>query len=80
MQLTLNLLLTDRANQLSKPIDKNASTHLIRNALGGSDYGIDNSKLFQLLSLPPDVVRMFRDDITITIIFFDTEYLRQIPA
>lgn len=80
MQLTANLLLTDRANQLSKPIDKNASTHLIRNALGGSDYGIDNSKLFQLLSLPPDVVRMFRDDITITIIFFDTDYLRQIPA
>lgn len=80
MQLNSNLLLTDRANQLSKPIDKNASTHLIRNALGGSDYGIDNSKLFQLLSLPPDVVRMFRDDITITIIFFDTDYLRQIPA
>lgn len=80
MQLNFNLLLTDRANQLSKPIDKNASTHLIRNALGGSDYGIDNSKLFQLLSLPPDVVRMFRDDITITIIFFDTDYLRQIPA
>lgn len=80
MQLISNLLLTDRANQLSKPIDKNASTHLIRNALGGSDYGIDNSKLFQLLSLPPDVVRMFRDDITITIIFFDTDYLRQIPA
>jgi pyruvate dehydrogenase phosphatase len=69
-----------RANQLSKPIDKNASTHLIRNALGGTDYGIDNTRLFHLLSLPSDVVRMFRDDITITILNLDTEYLRQVPA
>jgi len=65
---------------LSMPIDKNASTHLIRNALGGTDYGIDNSRLFHLLSLPPDVVRMFRDDITITILQFDSEYLRNLPA
>lgn len=80
MNLHLLFVYPHRANQLSKPIDKNASTHLIRNALGGTDYGIDNSKLFQLLSLPPDVVRLFRDDITITILYFDTEYLRQIPA
>lgn len=69
-----------RANQLSKPIDKNASTHLIRNALGGNEYGIDNARLFHLLSLPRDIVRLFRDDITITILYFDTEYLRNTPA
>ncbi|CRK90601.1 CLUMA_CG004303, isoform A [Clunio marinus] len=75
-----SMLQARKANQLSKPIDKNASTHLIRNALGGTDYGIDNARLFHLLSLPPDIVRLFRDDITITILYFDTEYLRNIPA
>jgi pyruvate dehydrogenase phosphatase len=73
-------LLVFRANQASKPIDKNASTHLIRWALAGSDYGIDQKRLFQLLSLPPDIVRLFRDDITITILNFDSEYLRNMPA
>jgi pyruvate dehydrogenase phosphatase len=65
---------------MAKPIDKNASTHLIRYALGGSEYGIDNARLFHLLSLPPDIVRMFRDDITVTILYFDSEYLRNLPA
>lgn len=65
---------------MGTPVDKNASTHLIRNALGGTDYGIDNARLFHLLSLPPDVVRLFRDDITITILYFDSEYLRNLPA
>lgn len=69
-----------RTNQLSKPIDKNASTHLIRNALAGTDYGIDQERLLHTLSLPPDIVRLFRDDITITILYFDSEYLRNMPA
>jgi len=59
-----------------KPTDTNAATHLIRHALGGSSYGVDHGKLSQMLSLPQDMVRMFRDDITITVVFFDTEYLR----
>ena len=59
-----------------KPIDTNAATHLIRHALGGSSYGVDHGKLSQMLSLPQDMVRMFRDDITITVVYFDTDYLR----
>ncbi|XP_037027367.1 pyruvate dehydrogenase [acetyl-transferring]-phosphatase 1, mitochondrial [Bradysia coprophila] len=58
-----------------KPQDQNAATHLIRHALGGSEYGLEHSKIAHLLSLPQDVVRLFRDDITVTVIFFDHEYL-----
>ncbi|KAG5681499.1 hypothetical protein PVAND_010926 [Polypedilum vanderplanki] len=76
----LNEMLKARKAGFSKPIDKNAATHLIRYALGGTDYGIDNARLFHLLSLPPDIVRLFRDDITITILYFDSEYLRKLPA
>jgi len=65
---------------MEMPIDKNASTHLIRWALGGTDFGLDNARLFHLLSLPSDIVRHFRDDITITILYFDSEYLRNLPA
>ena len=59
-----------------KPIDSNASTHLIRSALGGTAYGVDHARLSQMLSLPQDMVRMFRDDMTVTVVFFDSEYLR----
>lgn len=59
-----------------KPQDSNAATHLIRCALGGTAYGVDHGRLSQMLSLPQDMVRMFRDDITVTVIFFDAEYLR----
>lgn len=77
----LNKMLENRKTGLStKPLDKNAATHLLRNALGGTEYGIEHSKLAHMLSLPPDIVRLFRDDITITVIFFDPEYLRTCPA
>merc|ERR1711973_574098 len=79
-----NTKLKDIANMLNKrqgemklkPEDVNAATHLIRNALGGTAYGVDHSRLSQMLSLPQDMVRMFRDDITIQVVFFDEEYLR----
>ena len=29
-----------------------------------------------VILLPQDMVRMFRDDITITVVFFEDEYLR----
>ncbi|KAL3284542.1 hypothetical protein HHI36_018700 [Cryptolaemus montrouzieri] len=74
------ILLQRKEGMKTKPKDTNAATHLIRNALGGTDYGIDHNKLSQLLSLPDDVVRVFRDDITITIVYFDSEYLRHCPA
>jgi pyruvate dehydrogenase phosphatase len=61
------------------PLDRNAATHLIRNALGGSEYGLEHSKISQLLSLPQEVVRLFRDDITVTVIYFDSDFLRHCP-
>lgn len=77
----INELLLQRKEGLSiKPKDTNAATHLIRNALGGTEYGVDHGKLSQLLSLPEEVSRVFRDDITITIVYFDSEYLRHCPA
>ncbi|KAF2896745.1 hypothetical protein ILUMI_09428 [Ignelater luminosus] len=77
----INEMLLQRKEGLKmKPKDRNAATHLIRNALGGTEYGIDHGKLSQLLSLPEDVSRVFRDDITITVVYFDSEYLRHCPA
>ncbi|CAB4059289.1 PDP [Lepeophtheirus salmonis] len=59
-----------------KPADSNSATHIIRYALGGTAYGVDHDRLSQMLSIPQDMVRMFRDDITVQVIFFDSEYLR----
>jgi len=70
------LLRQRQAAMRLKPADANAATHLIRCALGGTAYGVDHSRLSQMLSLPQDMVRMFRDDITITVVFFDDEFLR----
>ncbi|XP_034671757.1 pyruvate dehydrogenase [acetyl-transferring]-phosphatase 1, mitochondrial [Drosophila subobscura] len=64
-----------KAGLTRKPIDQNAATHLIRNALGATDYGIEHSKISYYLSLPKDVVRLYRDDITITVIYFNTEHI-----
>jgi len=71
-----SLLKKRQAAMRLKPTDTNAATHLIRSALGGTAYGVDHGRLSQMLSLPQDMVRMFRDDITIQVVFFDEEYLR----
>lgn len=77
----INELLSHRKESLkSKPKDRNAATHLIRHAIGGTEYGVDHSRLAHLLSLSPDVSRMFRDDITVTVAYFDTEFIRQCPS
>lgn len=68
-----------RANQRSRPLDQNSATHLIRVALGGTEYGIEHSKISHLLSLPKDVARMYRDDITITVIYFDSDKFGELP-
>lgn len=70
---------TDRRVGLSiKPLDANVASHLIRNALGGTEYGIEHTKISHLLTLPAEIVRMFRDDITVTVIYFDADYLRSV--
>lgn len=76
----INELLLQRKEGLKKkPLDNNAATHLLRNALGGTEYGIDHAKLSQLLTLPSEVVRIFRDDITITVVYMNSEFLRHCP-
>ncbi|KAF9904716.1 hypothetical protein EC991_002352 [Linnemannia zychae] len=47
----------------------NASTHLVRNALGGGD----DDQLAATLSIPSPMSRVYRDDITVTVIFFGQE-------
>jgi pyruvate dehydrogenase phosphatase len=46
--------------------DKNAATHLVRNALGGRD----TETLTALLTLPAPFSRRYRDDLTVQVIFF----------
>ncbi|KAK4551975.1 [Pyruvate dehydrogenase [acetyl-transferring]]-phosphatase 1, mitochondrial [Recurvomyces mirabilis] len=46
--------------------DKNAATHLVRNALGGKD----SDMLSALLTLPAPFSRRYRDDLTVQVIFF----------
>lgn len=76
----INELLLQRKEGLRrKPLDSNAATHLMRNALGGTEYGIDHSKISRMLTLPAEVVRLFRDDITVTVVYMDSEFLRHCP-
>lgn len=77
----INAMLLQRKEGLKKkPMDENAATHLLRNALGGTEYGIDHAKVSQFLTLPSEVVRIFRDDISITVGYTDTEFLRHCPS
>ncbi|KAF7989920.1 hypothetical protein HCN44_008594 [Aphidius gifuensis] len=77
----INQMLLQRTKGLKKkPLDENAATHLLRNALGGTEYGIDHSKISQFLTLSDKIVRMFRDDITITVVYMDSEFLRHCPS
>ncbi|KKK27091.1 hypothetical protein ARAM_000003 [Aspergillus rambellii] len=46
--------------------DKNAATHLVRNAMGGKD----SDMVCALLTLPSPYSRRYRDDVTVEVIFF----------
>ncbi|KAJ4158501.1 uncharacterized protein LMH87_009024 [Akanthomyces muscarius] len=46
--------------------DKNVATHLVRNALGGSN----DEQVRALLTLPAPFSRRYRDDLTVQVIFF----------
>ena len=48
-------------------VDDNVSSHLIRNALGGAD----TEKLAYRASIPSGVARRFRDDITVTVVWYE---------
>ncbi|KAF8709652.1 Protein serine threonine phosphatase 2C, partial [Rhizoctonia solani] len=48
-------------------VDENIGTHLIRNAFGGAD----KEKLSQLLSIPSPYSRRYRDDVTVTVVWWE---------
>ncbi|XP_071973219.1 pyruvate dehydrogenase [acetyl-transferring]-phosphatase 2, mitochondrial [Engystomops pustulosus] len=67
-----NLLLKRRTKRQSFQ-DQNIATHLIRHAIGSNEDGeIEQEKLAAMLSLPEDLSRMYRDDITVTVVLFNT--------
>ncbi|XP_011473501.1 pyruvate dehydrogenase [acetyl-transferring]-phosphatase 1, mitochondrial [Oryzias latipes] len=63
------LLLERKGKVLSVLEDQNAATHLLRHALGDDGYGsVSPNRLAKMLSLPTELARRYRDDITITVI------------
>lgn len=52
-------------------IEKNAASHLIRSAIGGNDHHF----VAQMLLVPEQYRRMWRDDITVTVVFFKSTEL-----
>lgn len=47
--------------------DDNVSAHLIRNAFGGGD----EMSLRQMLSIPAPLSRRYRDDVTVTVVWWE---------
>ncbi|GAU88538.1 hypothetical protein RvY_01221 [Ramazzottius varieornatus] len=73
----LNVRLKKRSvAQSKKPDDSNVATHVIRHALGSTVEGLDVKKLSQALSASVEEARYQRDDMTVQVVFFDTDYLR----
>ncbi|XP_029991301.1 pyruvate dehydrogenase [acetyl-transferring]-phosphatase 1, mitochondrial-like [Sphaeramia orbicularis] len=67
-----HLLLERKGRALSELEDQNAATHLLRHALGDDGYGaVAPNRLAKMLSLPTDLARRYRDDITITVIYLN---------
>lgn len=59
-------------------LDPNAATHLIRHALGTGQYGeLCQERLASMLALPEDLARMYRDDITATVVYLNSDLVRQ---
>ncbi|XP_058502573.1 pyruvate dehydrogenase [acetyl-transferring]-phosphatase 2, mitochondrial isoform X1 [Solea solea] len=72
----LELLMKRRA-RAAPAVDTNAATHLIRHAVGTGEYGeLCQEKLSSMLALPEDLARMYRDDITVTVVFLNSDLAR----
>ncbi|XP_039665810.1 pyruvate dehydrogenase [acetyl-transferring]-phosphatase 2, mitochondrial [Perca fluviatilis] len=70
-------LLLKRQARASPALDTNAATHLIRHALGTGEYGeLCQERLASLLTLPEDLARMYRDDITVTVVYLNSDLAR----
>ncbi|XP_030634180.1 pyruvate dehydrogenase [acetyl-transferring]-phosphatase 1, mitochondrial [Chanos chanos] len=63
------LLQERKSRALTALEDENCATHLIRHALGSDGFGsIEPKRLAKMLSLPRDLARMYRDDITVIVV------------
>ncbi|XP_051239393.1 pyruvate dehydrogenase [acetyl-transferring]-phosphatase 2, mitochondrial [Dicentrarchus labrax] len=70
-------LLLKRQVRASPALDTNAATHLIRHALGTGEYGeLCQERLASMLALPEDLARMYRDDITATVVYLNSNLAR----
>ncbi|KAF7652266.1 hypothetical protein LDENG_00098990 [Lucifuga dentata] len=70
-------LLLKRQVLASPILDTNAATHLIRYALGTGVYGgLCQERLTSMLALPDDLARMYRDDITATVVYLNSDLAR----
>ncbi|XP_072295474.1 pyruvate dehydrogenase [acetyl-transferring]-phosphatase 1, mitochondrial-like [Eucyclogobius newberryi] len=69
----LQRLLVERRGRVQAVLeDHNAATHLLRHTLGDDGYGaVAPNRLVKMLSLPPDLARRYRDDITITVVLLN---------
>ncbi|XP_067356202.1 pyruvate dehydrogenase [acetyl-transferring]-phosphatase 2, mitochondrial isoform X2 [Channa argus] len=73
----MHKLLLKRSSRASPALDTNAATHLIRHALGTDEYGeLCQERLASMLALPDDLARMYRDDITATVVYFNSDLAR----
>ncbi|XP_069113738.1 pyruvate dehydrogenase [acetyl-transferring]-phosphatase 1, mitochondrial-like [Argopecten irradians] len=64
--------LKKRKNDLKKkPQDDNVCSYLLRHALGP-----EHQRISETLSLAPGYARFYRDDISIIVIYFDSEYIK----
>uniref|UniRef100_A0A8C2PED4 Pyruvate dehydrogenase phosphatase catalytic subunit 2 n=1 Tax=Capra hircus TaxID=9925 RepID=A0A8C2PED4_CAPHI len=67
-------LLQQRKAQGLHAADQNAATRLIRYAIGNNEYGeMEPERLSAMLTLPEDLARMYRDDITVTVVYFNSD-------
>ncbi|XP_037538772.1 pyruvate dehydrogenase [acetyl-transferring]-phosphatase 2, mitochondrial [Nematolebias whitei] len=70
-------LLLKRQARASPALDTSAATHLIRHALGTGEYGeLSQERLASMLALPEDLARMYRDDITVTVVSLNYDLAR----
>ncbi|KAJ8358647.1 hypothetical protein SKAU_G00151720 [Synaphobranchus kaupii] len=70
------LLLERKARAVKALEDENSATHLIRHALGSDGFGaVEPRRLSKMLSLPRELVRMYRDDITIIVIHLNSSVI-----
>ncbi|XP_061077114.1 pyruvate dehydrogenase [acetyl-transferring]-phosphatase 2, mitochondrial-like [Conger conger] len=73
----MHSLLLQRRARAVPAIDPNSATHLIRHALGTNEYGeVEQERLSAMLALPEDLARMYRDDITVTIVYFNSNLIK----